>query len=113
MTQDYGSLIKKRRDELGLTLMEAAEQISQKYNVRLTYSYLSQIENGKKHNLTTRLKQAIDDFYSIPETETLFEESWPYTDAKILHRAGTKLTPSKKKLILSLVKELLDEEENE
>lgn len=66
MTID-GQLIRQAREKMNLTLEEASKKIRETYHVRLSESYLSQIETGSKTNLTTNLVNALFDFFKLTE----------------------------------------------
>lgn len=69
--QSFGDLVRMARENAGLTQDDAAAAIRQKYGVRLSSAYLSMIERGERTNLTTKLENALKDFFNIQLTKAV------------------------------------------
>ena len=63
----FGDKIKLAREEKGLTQEQAAANVREKYNVRLSAAYLSMIERNERTNLTKNVETALKDFYDLSE----------------------------------------------
>ena len=100
-----GELIKKTREERGLSQEFVAREIEQKYQgVRLSGSYLSMIENNIKDNLTTRLRDALIDYFNLSRQELHFSERDLPADIRKISRAAEKMTPEQRKQWIEIAK---------
>lgn len=61
----FANDIKSAREKMGLSQEAAAREIRKLYGVRLSSAYLSIIERGERVNLTTKLDQALRDFFKL------------------------------------------------
>jgi repressor LexA len=62
---NFGDQIKIFREDKGLSQEVAAKEIREKYNVRLSSAYLSMIERGERDNLTSKLENALRDYFGL------------------------------------------------
>ncbi|MDU2063250.1 MAG: hypothetical protein E6713_00320 [Sporomusaceae bacterium] len=62
---NLGEQVRTARLHTHITLDEAAELIRNRYNVRLSGAYLSMIERNERTNLTTKLQNALIDFFCL------------------------------------------------
>jgi transcriptional regulator with XRE-family HTH domain len=75
----FGEIIKYSREQLLLSQENVATAIEKKYQVRLSASYLSMIENGARTNLTIKLINALLDFFNLPVQTTASLFCKPFT----------------------------------
>ncbi len=64
---NFGEKVRFSREKLKLTQDEAAEKIRKLYIVRISGAYLSMIERSERTNLTSKLKNALIDFFKIDD----------------------------------------------
>ena len=67
----FGEIVRNAREKSNLSQEDVAKAIEKKYNIRLSPSYLSMIENGTRTNLTVNLLSALLDFFNLPFETTL------------------------------------------
>jgi len=67
----FGKAVKGARDKAGLSQEEASKLIEEKYNVRLSSTYLSMIESGARKNLTVNVISAISTFFKLSAADVL------------------------------------------
>jgi transcriptional regulator with XRE-family HTH domain len=102
----FGAKIKQAREERGLTQEFVATEIEQKYQgVRLCASYLCMIESNKKTNPTTKLLEALLDYFGlVPEGK----KDLPL-DIRKISRAAEKMTPEKRQQLIDIAKVIAPE----
>lgn len=86
MEHTFGCKVKEARERLNLTQDEAAQTIRNKYGVRLSSAYLSMIERNERTNITTKLDEALRDFFSIPRETIFLKDKKPKELIKILEQ---------------------------
>lgn len=106
MEKDFGTKIKEAREHKKITQEEAATEIRNTYEVRLSSAYLSMIERRERTNLTTKLEKAIRAFYGMNEVEVLERKTKDLQKILEQHEimfSGTPLTDADKQAILDVL----------
>lgn len=94
----FGYAIKIKRNSMGLKLHDVSERIKAEYDVNISPSYLSMIENSKKRKISEEIYQALIDFYnrqSEPVSYKTFNTD-KKTELKLGDFVNEELNPLKK-----------------
>jgi transcriptional regulator with XRE-family HTH domain len=98
----FGEIIKKQRDHKKMSQHTLADNIKEKYDVRLSTSYISMIETNTRTNLTVNLINALLEYLELPPEAaySLFARKEPSPKWEATTKVQTQYMLEKEKEVL-------------